>query len=184
MGWAILISAAFHLVLISLLSATPNRPSSPRKASIDLQVSLPTHENGFPALKPKTLQEISRSNIFSEQNATSSPPLEAPEQLIGLSLPIKYYEAKELDQVPKPLVSIEPVYPPEALARQEDGAVQLELFIDEKGEIESIDAISINSAEIFREAAVSAFERQRFSPGLKNGMPVKSHIRITVKFGN
>jgi TonB family protein len=184
LGWTILISATLHFALIALLSATISPSPAPGQVSIVLQVNLLKHKNKPPIPLSQPSLPPGSPDTPLEQKITGFASPAPPEKLVGIPLKTRYYDVTELDETPKPLTSVEPQYPPEALARHEGSTVQLELFIDEKGEIESLEAISTDSAEMFRESALSAFEQQRFSPGLKNGIPVKSHIKITVKFGS
>jgi len=59
----------------------------------------------------------------------------------------------------------------------------LRLYVNVSGEV---DAVGIESAEAtgaFADAARAAFAAARYYPGIKDGVPVKSLVRIEVLFG-
>lgn len=90
-----------------------------------------------------------------------------------------YFPARELDRKPEPGVDIG-FAGQEALAEAVPGNVVLELFINETG---SMDNVRIESATLpagFQNLAREALLKAVFSPGYKDGMPVKSRLRIEV----
>ena len=89
----------------------------------------------------------------------------------------------ELNVTPTPLARIEPIFPPDALADGTTGTVHLEMFVDEKGEVELLRVIDSTTPGIFDQAAIDAFAHQKFKPGIKDNAPVKSHLKLVIKFG-
>jgi len=93
----------------------------------------------------------------------------------------RYFRADELDARPQVRVRVEPQFP--ALALAPAGRVVLRLYIDEKGEIDDVVVESADANGAFAEAARRAFAAARFTPGVKDGVPVRSLVRIEVRFG-
>jgi hypothetical protein len=115
-----------------------------------------------------------------------APPAGAPhggaqEQRAGILPPAKYYTALELDRRPQPLAAIEPAYP--TLALSPVGRVTLALYINESGEVDRVVVESADQSGDFAGSAERAFGGARFLPGVRGGVPVKSLMRIEVRFG-
>ena len=105
----------------------------------------------------------------------------AKDPVSGILPPARYYTALELDRRPQPLQSIEPVYP--ALALAPIGRVTLALYIGEDGEVERLEVEAADQTGDFAGSARKAFGSARFLPGMRNGVAVKSLMRIEVRFG-
>lgn len=97
-----------------------------------------------------------------------------------------YARRQMLDRVPQPLGIVQIAYP----AGVEPGRVhsgRLTLFIDETGAVRKVLVLTPAKPEDalpapFVEAARVAFLQARFSPGERQGVPVKSRIDIEVRF--
>lgn len=73
-----------------------------------------------------------------------------------------------------------PVYPPVALAAGASGTVNVQIVVDESGEVISAKAISGHT--LLQDAAVEAAHRARFSPTLLSGQPVKVSGMLSYNF--
>lgn len=173
------ISGIAHVLMVFFLSPTlppstpiPNRP---------LLVSIATIAASPPpmALPSKAEDTISVPRL-PHPSQTSTPSLPSNS---GSVFAEKYYEVHELNTAPKPLARITPLFPQEALESGLAGAVRLEMFIDEKGEVESLRVLDSTAPGIFDQAAIDAFEHQKFKPGIKDNAPVKAHLKLVIKFG-
>lgn len=94
----------------------------------------------------------------------------APEYALGI----------RLDPGPRPLDDIDPDYPDPVNLRT--GSVVLRILISETGHVDDISVVRAEPPGVFDQAAVDAFSRARFSPGMASGTPVKSQIRVEVQF--
>jgi protein TonB len=92
------------------------------------------------------------------------------------------YEIADLDEPPRPLARLKPIYPPHARMRKIEGRVILEFVVDADGTARGIEVISSSPGDIFTRAAIRAVERWRFSPGIKSGRPVSVRVRQKVTF--
>jgi hypothetical protein len=59
----------------------------------------------------------------------------------------------------------------------------LRLFIGENGNVDEIAVLSAEPKRVFEEPAVRAFTGALFTPGRKNGEPVKSALTLELLFG-
>jgi TonB family protein len=99
------------------------------------------------------------------------------------TLPAKpvYLPANELDEKPLIRNQVEPEFP--AGAPLSGGRVVLRLYIGETGQVDEIAVVSAQPGQVFEQAALGAFAAARFTPGRKNGEPVKSALTLELLFG-
>ena len=91
-----------------------------------------------------------------------------------------YHLPSELDRRPRLHTRVEPEYP--RVAPPEGGYVLLRLLISEQGTVERAVVIAASPEGVFEDAAVEAFSRGQFSPGMLRGVPVKSQVMIEARF--
>jgi protein TonB len=101
-------------------------------------------------------------------NAATALPA-APDYALGI----------RLDPGPRPLDAIEPDYPDPFLR---EGTVVLRLLISETGHVDDVAVVRSEPRGVFEQAALDAFGKARFAPGLAAGAPVKSQITVEVRF--
>lgn len=73
-----------------------------------------------------------------------------------------------------------PVYPPAALAVRAGGAVNVQVVVDEEGNV--ISAIAVSGHPLLRASAVAAAQNSKFKPTLLSGVPVKVNGVIVFNF--
>ena len=112
---------------------------------------------------------------FSVDFGVSAPEL--AEQIRDL-----VFELGELDEPPRPLARLQPIYPPHARMRRIEGIVHLEFVVAADGTSREIQVLASQPGDIFKEAAIRAIERWRFSPGSKGGKAVAARVRQKVRF--
>jgi TonB family protein len=81
------------------------------------------------------------------------------------------------EEIPYPLSTSTPEYPPQAL---ESGVVMLEVEVDEKGAVAGIEIL--NQTEGFDAVALEAARRFRFQPAKRDGRPVRSFAVVVFGF--
>jgi protein TonB len=94
----------------------------------------------------------------------------------------RYYRTRELDVRPGIMTHVNPVYPDAAARRFLAGKVVIRLFIDEAGTVERIVTVKAEPPGYFEQSAERAFRAARFTPGMKNGRPVKVQMLLEVSF--
>jgi TonB family protein len=75
---------------------------------------------------------------------------------------------------------VKPEYPPAARAVRASGSVNVEVLIDEKGNV--VSATAVTGHPLLRQAAVKAAKESKFSPMLLGGQPVKVKGIIVFNF--
>src|SRR5712692_86516 len=104
---------------------------------------------------------------------TTPPPITIPPKPQTQSLPSRVLASKAIS-LPQP------PYPPLARQIRLQGAVQVQILVDETGKVMSAHAVSGSS--FLTTGAEEAARRARFTPTLLNGQPVKVQGVITYNF--
>ncbi len=92
----------------------------------------------------------------------------------------RYFKSPSLKQAAQPLEDAKPHYPaqkPEYL----NGAVILQLLIDEEGNLEQVVTVCANPK--FEKSAVASIEKMRFLPAQGASGPVKSYMVVEFGYG-
>ncbi len=89
--------------------------------------------------------------------------------------------AFQLSALPVYKSKVNPKYPEELKSEELEGEVILEVTISEKGEVLEV-KVKASDHDLFTRSAVAAMKQTRFTPALKNGMPVPARIDIPIKF--
>lgn len=92
----------------------------------------------------------------------------------------EYVLASLLDVSPYPLADVTPEYPESA--GNQRGRVVLKLYISENGVVDDLVVVRASPRGFFEDAAITAFAKVRFSPGIKTGLAVKSQLAVEVEF--
>lgn len=95
-------------------------------------------------------------------------------------LPLRYYTASQLDRSPVPLQEIAPEYPGEAKIPK--GLVALRVRINERGDVDDVTLLRAEPEGVFERSALAAFASARFSPGVLDGVAVRSEIEVEVEY--
>jgi len=136
----------------------------------------PTVRNAPEEVRPRG--DASAGNTAA---ATAAVPSQADSPLTQRSLAAApdYALGVTLDPGPRPLDEIEPDYPDVYLR---EGIVVLRLLISATGHVDDVAVVRSAPEGVFEQAALDAFGKARFAPGLAGGTPVKSQITVEVQF--
>jgi len=115
-------------------------------------------------------------------NPAPQPISALPAVNVPLLVDPTYYTAKQLDVQPRALAAINPVYPPDAVARGTAGWVVLKLKLDEGGSVQDVEVSDASPPGIFDQSALDAFRNAHFAPAQKDGRAVKSLVQIKVRY--
>lgn len=92
------------------------------------------------------------------------------------------FEISDLDQPPRPLARLNPIYPPQARMRSIEGFVVLEFIVSPNGSVQEIEVVAAEPGMMFTDAAIRAIKRWRFAPGQKQGEAVSTRVRQKIEF--
>ena len=84
------------------------------------------------------------------------------------------------DQIPRLLVHVRPIYPPEAAVKRVEGTVLVEALVDSSGQVAN--ARVLRSIPLLDAAALAAVRQWRFAPALHHGVPVSTIIHAPIEF--
>ena len=152
---------------VAARSAEPARTAEVRP--ISPTPTPPAPEATIPEARAR--DEPTAATTSAREPKAADPPLPAaPDYALGI----------RLDPGPRPIGEIEPEYPD--TVRLREGVVVLRLLISDTGHVDEVGVVRSEPRGIFEQAAIDAFSKARFSPGLAAGTPVKSQITVEVQF--
>jgi protein TonB len=93
---------------------------------------------------------------------------------------MRIFELAEVDRTPQAMRTVPPQYPPRLQAERVAGTVIVEFVVDENGLVRQPKLRRGAPQPEFNRAALAALEQYRFSPGLKDGQPVR--VRMMQEF--
>ena len=91
------------------------------------------------------------------------------------------FDVADLEKRPEAVSQVAPNYPAELRKAKVEGSVTLVFILDENGRVED-PRVENSSRPEFEKPALEAIRKWRFSPGQKDGQPVRTYIRIPMKF--
>jgi protein TonB len=91
------------------------------------------------------------------------------------------FDVADLEKRPEAVSQIPPVYPPELRKARIEGSVTLVFVLSEQGRVEE-PRVENSSRPEFEKPALEAIRKWRFRPGMKDGQPVRTYVRIPMRF--
>ncbi len=92
------------------------------------------------------------------------------------------FEAYELDQPPRPVVRVPPVYPYQARERGIEGVVQVKLLVNANGSVGIVQILDARPKGMFEDAVMKSVPQWRFNPGKIEGKAVTAWVVTAVRF--
>ncbi len=168
-----LLAVALHLIVYLLLDGLP--PASQSQLGLSVRLASPPAPAHAVAQDVQRLVEAAPALPVPVQDAAN--PEQASEAMPARPLALaRYYPANELDTLAEPLQPIllpdlEDELPPDTI---------LDVYIDYQGVVQRVvlpEGLDAN----FAAQVMQRFQTARFSPALKDGMPVNSFKRIVLQ---
>lgn len=91
------------------------------------------------------------------------------------------FDVADLEKRPEAISQIPPLYPPELRKAKIEGQVTLVFVLSEGGRVEE-PRVENSSRPEFEKPALEAIRKWRFRPGIKDGQPVRTYVRIPMRF--
>lgn len=124
-----------------------------------------------PAAPPPTEPGVAaRQDPVSVQAPRSDPPAAVPAQ--PQASPADFKRTR----------FVPPAYPPQALARRQEGEVRVRITVDTTGRVVDASVDSATPAGVFDQAALNAVRKWRFEPIVKGGRPIEASVVTTIRF--
>jgi protein TonB len=169
-----------------LRRAAPASPTAP--AGVKNPAAGPTGGNGSspsaPAAVPTEIPPPAAEAAPAVRAPAAVPTPEAtaaPAPSIVPAPAREAYPTPEVDVAPKILRVVKPIYPPLALRAKMGGTVLLRVLVAENGTPADVQVIQGASGGL-TESAVAAVRKWRFTPGQRNGAPVRAWTTIPIPF--
>ncbi len=134
--------------------------------------------------EPQMTTNIEPENISTTVTA-SKPDTDGQTSATANSVTKKGDLVELTPDVLKPAVrkKVEPVYPAKAKKLKIEGTVFLKVLINENGAVDKVELIkTTKNGEVLVDAATTAVKQWKFSPAIKNRVPVKVWTTILVPF--
>lgn len=173
-AFALLCSALLHVGLLELKIGKPDGGAKP-------PVVLDVRFDKFlaPSVVEVTELQTPLPAIHLKQKPVIPPAGAVPETLIEKS---RYYFSSEVDVRAEPLQMQALIYPEQAYQMRLYGKVKLRVYVNEEGNIDSVDVVEATPPGIFETAALKALLSGKFSPAEKDGRKVKNQKLIEINF--
>jgi protein TonB len=91
------------------------------------------------------------------------------------------FDVSDLEKRPEAVSQVAPAYPAELRKAKIEGVVTLVFVLNETGRVED-PRVENSSRPEFEKPALEAIRKWRFRPGEKDGQPVRSYVRIPMRF--
>lgn len=203
-------SACLHALLldvpVTVLRSTGARGHG-ASSSMQLRLALPTAmpRAGIESPQPTTTAAMETSRPAPPPPAPDPRPEPAPSQEsvpepaevpdggpppaeASAAVPVpqivdtEYLPSRLLDVYPKPMSDVPMVYPDAAATQDMSGRVKLLLLIDEIGSVVEASVVEADPPGYFEQSAIDTFRGVLFSPGMRDGHPVKSRLVVEVSY--
>ncbi|MBC8425187.1 TonB family protein [bacterium] len=92
------------------------------------------------------------------------------------------FDAADLDQPPRVVARIPPVYPFRARQREIEGHVRVRFLVSPEGQASRVSILEAEPPGLFEESVLQIIPSWRFSPGVIDGQPVTAWMATTVRF--
>jgi protein TonB len=92
------------------------------------------------------------------------------------------FESYELDQAPKAIVRVPPIYPYGAREKSIEGAVQVRMLVNPDGSVGQVQVLDARPPGVFEDAVKRTVPQWRFNPGKIEGRPVAAWVVTTIQF--
>jgi len=91
------------------------------------------------------------------------------------------FDAADLDQKPRTLFQVPPLYPAELRRKKAAGTVYVLFVVDQQGRVQD-PKIESSPDAAFDRPVIDAVKRWRFEPGSRNGQKVQCKMRLPIRF--
>jgi protein TonB len=191
------------LLILPLLAIRAPQRSEPQREAVTLLFDAPRRWNRTPRstpLKPEPYRDPSlpRPSLSPARPKTAirtDVPLPGPGVRIDLALAPaapaapslaavgeRTYEYGQVDQGPRLVRQVPPVYPLRARRKNVHGTVQVRFLVERDGTVSRASVVAADPPGLFDQAALDAVRQWRFSPGNIKGSAVRTWVRVPIAF--
>lgn len=174
---ALAISAALHAAAL-----IPPGAESHIQAGLPLRLILRTGTEADPDI-PAIIAPAAEQLQGASTEAPGTPrTVSIHELVLPIGTAARYYLANELDVRPQIRTRVNPDYPRTAAELGIAANLVIRIYINETGRVEKVAVPEDGSSSLFADAIKAAFMKASYTPGIRDGKPVKSLVLIEVNF--
>ena len=104
------------------------------------------------------------------------------EEISRVPRPLNVFSLEEVDRLPKPLHVFPPAYPFSAKRDRIEGRVIIEIEVTAEGAVGYVGVVESFPEGVFDACAMLAAKGYRFRPGMKDGKPVSTFVKMPISF--
>lgn len=161
----------------------PPPPETESLPSVALEVSLPVPVMNQRPQETYVLKlPVEVEPHFAGLKEVAQTQFEIGGEELSAGLVSGVFEISDLDRAPRPLVQVNPIYPPRARMRKIEGYVTVEFVVKTDGEVEDLQVTASEPGDLFVKAVEQAVRGWRFTPGEIRGESVSSRVRQRIDF--
>lgn len=158
----------------------PVEPIAPAEAS-SAPLPSPVLQSSLPPAPPLKLP-VDLRPVFSGMKGVVGQEFQVQTDLLGGGMRQGVFEIADLDRPPRPLLRINPVYPPAARMRKIEGYVTVEFVVGVDGNTGEVQVVGSEPGDLFVSAVERAVKAWRFEPGELAGQAVPARVRQRIDF--
>jgi protein TonB len=91
------------------------------------------------------------------------------------------FSISDLEKRPELMASVSPVYPADMRKAKVEGTVTILFILNEEGRPEEA-RVDRSSRPDFEKPALDAVRKWKFKPGMKDGQPVRTYMKLPIRF--
>jgi TonB family protein len=131
---------------------------------------------------PEETHTVGRSDKSPVRTGLASAVTQKQGSSENISDENRIYKKQEIDETPKVLSYVPPIYPFQARAKGIEGSVLLRFTVDKEGRVVKPKVVKAVPEGIFEQAALATVVKYKLKPAMKDGKPVTSVARLTISF--
>ena len=183
--WLIAVVATIfiHVVALVLLNSYSFQSGSFKSSAHQSRDSLTVLISPLPKQElPEAIAQVkmpSVDDVVAKSNSTKEQPSSSVSKFTH-----GYFSARELDVLPVARRDVH-IFPEGVKELEESGGkVVIDLWIDESGHVVKSELLESELPPGLGDVAVDVFMKAEFMPGMKNGSPVKSRVKVVIVYSS
>jgi protein TonB len=164
---------------VNLIQMTPPEPPAEEEAA---EPEPPKREEAKPDLGPDLFQPDFGPDFGGMGGVGDAIAIDLTGGANSVMQSEFVFESYELDQAPRAVVKMPPVYPFTARQQGIEGVVQVKILVREDGSVGEVLIMDARPPDTFEEAVLLTVPRWRFEPGVVGGKKVTSWVVTALHF--